>query len=183
MKIENLRRSVAGALVAAVFVVYSGFAELAQAQTAPLPTQAATSTEQSGATQGTSAGPEKGPQSSTPTGIVDPSEGPLTPVPNGQSSEGDLPNSPGSTPNPDQTAASQQQATPVQQPVGAAAAQIGPTAGGAASKPAGNAIAPAKQRQTRSFLIKLGAVAAVGIALGTVVALSRGTGSTPPGAR
>lgn len=68
-----------------------------------------------------------------------------------------------------------------QNPLGAAAAQQGVTAGGAASKPAGNAIAPAKQRQMRSFLIKLGAIAAGGAAIGTVVALSRGTKSTPPG--
>jgi len=68
-----------------------------------------------------------------------------------------------------------------QTPVGAAAAQKGATAGGAASKPAGNAIAPAKQRQVRSVLIKIGLVAAGGAAIGTVYALSRGTPSTPPG--
>jgi hypothetical protein len=68
-----------------------------------------------------------------------------------------------------------------QAPVGAAAAQKGETAGGAASKPAGNAIAPAKQRQVRSFLLKLGLVAAGGAAIGTVYLLSRGTSSVPPG--
>ncbi len=68
-----------------------------------------------------------------------------------------------------------------QNPLGAAAAQQGVTAGGAASRPAGNAIAPAKQRQMRSLLIKLGAIAAGGAAIGAVVALSRGTKSTPPG--
>jgi xanthosine utilization system XapX-like protein len=35
----------------------------------------------------------------------------------------------------------------------------------------------------RSFLIKLGAIAGAGIALGTVYALTRGTSSTPPGAK
>ena len=68
-------------------------------------------------------------------------------------------------------------------PAGAAAAQEGKTAGGPASKPAGAAIAPAKQRQVRSLLLKLGAVAAAGAAIGTVVALTRGTSSVPPGAR
>jgi cytoskeletal protein RodZ len=68
-----------------------------------------------------------------------------------------------------------------QAPVGAAAAQKGATAGGAASKPAGTAIAPVKQRQVRSFLLKLGLVAAGGAAIGTVYALSRGTSSVPPG--
>ncbi len=75
----------------------------------------------------------------------------------------------------------QQQNKKDQTPLGAAAAQKGVTAGGAASKPAGNAIAPAKQHQVRSLLLKLGLVAAGGAAIGTVVALSRGTPSTPPG--
>jgi hypothetical protein len=67
------------------------------------------------------------------------------------------------------------------EPVGAATAESVPTAGGAAAKPAGVAIAPAKQHQTRSLLIKIGAVVAAGAALGTVYALSHGTSSTPPG--
>lgn len=66
-------------------------------------------------------------------------------------------------------------------PVGAAAAEAGETAGGAASRPAGAAIAPAKQGQKRSLLIKIGLIAAGAGALGAVYALSRGTGSTPPG--
>jgi cytoskeletal protein RodZ len=69
-----------------------------------------------------------------------------------------------------------------QQPLGTAAAEKGVTRGGAASRPAGTAIAGTKQRQSRSLLIKLGAVAAAGVALGTVYALTKGTSSTPPGA-
>ena len=72
---------------------------------------------------------------------------------------------------------------PAEEPVGAAAAQAGATSGGAASKPAGMAIAPAKQRQVRSWLIKLGALAAGGAAIGAVVALSQGSPSKPPGAK
>ncbi len=79
-----------------------------------------------------------------------------------------------------------QQPAPTQQPVelpaGAAGAPAGETAGGVASTPAGSAIAPTRQRQVRSFLIKLGAVAAAGAAVGVVYALTRGTGSTPPAA-
>ena len=67
------------------------------------------------------------------------------------------------------------------EPVGAAAAESVPTAGGAAAKPAGVAIAPAKQHQTRSLLIKVGAALAAGAAIGTVFALSHSTPSTPPG--
>lgn len=74
-------------------------------------------------------------------------------------------------------------AKPTQEPAGAAAAQSGVTTGGAASKPAGMAIAPAKQRQVRSFLIKMAAIAAGGAAIGTVVALSKGSPSKPPGAK
>src|SRR5690348_3856321 len=58
---------------------------------------------------------------------------------------------------------------PAEEPTGAAAAQTGATSGGAASKPAGMAIAPAKQRQVRSLFIKLGAIAAGGAAIGAVV--------------
>jgi hypothetical protein len=67
-------------------------------------------------------------------------------------------------------------------PLGTAAAEKGQTAGGGASRPAGVAIAPVKQKRSRSLLIKLGAIAAAGAAVGTVYALSRGTGSTPAGA-
>src|SRR5213076_2186350 len=74
----------------------------------------------------------------------------------------------------------QQPKKPVTEPAGAATAEKVPTTGGAASRPAGVAIAPAKQHQTRSLLIKLGAVAAAGVAAGTVYGLSRSTSSTPP---
>ena len=67
------------------------------------------------------------------------------------------------------------------EPQGAATAEKVSTAGGAAAKPAGVAIAPAKQHRTRSLLIKVGALAAAGVAAGTVYALSRGTPSVPPG--
>jgi type IV secretory pathway VirB10-like protein len=69
-----------------------------------------------------------------------------------------------------------------EQPLGTAAAEKARTAGGAASRPAGVAIAPAKQKRSRSFLIKLGAIAAGAAAVGTIYALSRGTPSLPPGA-
>jgi hypothetical protein len=67
-------------------------------------------------------------------------------------------------------------------PVGTAAAEIGNASGTPASKPAGVAIAPAKQKQSRSLLIKLGAIAGVAVALGTVFALSNSTSSKPPNA-
>jgi hypothetical protein len=116
---------------------------------------------------------------------IDPSQGPLQPVTT-------YPDATGAAQT-DSATAAQQTANPPEapqpksqqpsQPVGAATAERVPTAGGAAAKPAGAAIAPAKQHQTRGLLIKIGAIAAAGAALGTVYALSRGTGSLPPGAR
>jgi len=68
-----------------------------------------------------------------------------------------------------------------QTPQGAAAAKVQATTGTAASKPAGAALAPPKQRRVRSFLIKFGAIAGAGVALGTVYALSAASPSKPPG--
>ena len=51
-----------------------------------------------------------------------------------------------------------------------------------AGRAEGAAIAPAKQRRVRSLLIKLGALAGAGAAVGTVYALSHGSPSRPPGA-
>ena len=143
---------------------------------------------QNPASQSEAAG--KQPQTSRP-GMVDPSQGPLTPAPSSTQDQTpavqpqDLPDAPSAT----QTPPVNPQQTPEQkprprttQPVGVGTAQQAPTAGGAASKPAGAAIAPAKQKQYRSLLLKIGAIAAGGAALGTVYALSRGTKSTPPGA-
>ena len=131
--------------------------------------------------------PQNQPQPATPPSgtTVNPSEAPLAPV----------------TTYPDASGAQQQQQQPdaakapaqsnvpegpqpkkPSEPVGAATAESVPTTGGAAAKPAGVAIAPAKQHQTRSWLIKVGAIVAAGAAVGTVYALSRGTSSTPPGA-
>ena len=72
---------------------------------------------------------------------------------------------------------------PAAEPTGTAAAQTGRISGNAASRPAGAAIAPAKQHQARSFLIKMGVIAGAGVALGTVYGLSRASGPKPPGAK
>lgn len=149
------------------------------------------------------------PPQQTPSGGVriDPSSGPLTPSeprsnqqPAAQSNETQTPEQQAPLPDAPQPAAPQaqapaQQTTPAQQqsapqstpqqpapqePLGAAAAEQIKTAGGGASRPAGNAIAPEKQHQYRSLIIKLGAVAAAGIAVGTVYGLSHATPSVPP---
>ena len=66
-----------------------------------------------------------------------------------------------------------------QQPVGTAAAGPVKATGIAASQPAGAAIAPAKQRRTRSIIIKVGALAGAAVAVGTIVALSAASPSRP----
>ncbi|HVZ18232.1 MAG TPA: hypothetical protein VG897_14005 [Terriglobales bacterium] len=106
-------------------------------------------------------------QNATP----DPSKGPLQPA-----ETNTLPNAPSSS-----QPAQQSPQQPAQAPAGGAAAQGVKTAGGAASRPAGTAIAPAKQHQARSLLIKISAIAAGAAALGTIYALSRGSSSVPPG--
>lgn len=120
-------------------------------------------------------------------GAINPSQPPLQPVttyPNASDTQQDEQQAPPpeqnqNTANPPEAPQPKQQPS---QPVGAATAERVPTAGGAAAKPAGAAIAPAKQHQTRSLLIKIGAIAAAGAAVGTIYALSRGTSSTPPNA-
>jgi len=119
-------------------------------------------------------------QPTNPGTTVDPSQAPLTPPPATEQpapqTQPDATQAPSTVPNGPQP----QQQTNQKEPLGAAAAGAVPTAGGGASRPAGTAIAPEKQHQVRSWLIKLGAVAAAGVAVGTIYALSKGTSSTPP---
>ncbi len=68
------------------------------------------------------------------------------------------------------------------EPLGTAAAETVPTVGIAASRPAGAALAPAKQRRVRTILIRMGAVVGAAAALGVTMALTEGSPSKPPGA-
>jgi hypothetical protein len=79
------------------------------------------------------------------------------------------------------SAQSQQQTQRPHEPVGTAAAESIQITGVAASRPAGAAVAPAKQRRVRSILIKVGALVGAGVAVGTTMALSQGSPSKPPG--
>jgi hypothetical protein len=80
--------------------------------------------------------------------------------------------------SPQQQSNPQQQSTP-QQPLGTAAAPYEKPSGITASRPSGAAIAPAKQRRTRTFIIRVGVLVAAAVAVGTVVALSSASPSTP----
>jgi anti-sigma B factor antagonist len=74
---------------------------------------------------------------------------------------------------------SPRQQTGTQEPLGTAAAKSIKTTGVAASRPAGSAIAPGKQRRARSILIKVGVIAGAGVAVGTVVALAAASPGRP----
>jgi hypothetical protein len=102
-----------------------------------------------------------------------------------------LPDSPGSVqtiaqnqgqngqPSQPQQPNSTQQPSITQEPVGTAASQSVKATGVAASQPAGAAIAPAKQRRTRSILIKVGALVGAGVAVGTIVGLTAASPGRP----
>lgn len=83
------------------------------------------------------------------------------------------------TPPQQQQQAPQQPPAPPQQPVGTAAAPAEKTSGIPGSRPSGVAIAPAKQKRVRAFVISIGIVLAAGVAIGTVAGLSRASHSTP----
>ena len=73
----------------------------------------------------------------------------------------------------------QQQENNNSNPVGTAAAPYQKATGIAASRPAGAVVAPAKQKRSRSFLIRVGLIVGACVAVGTVVALSAGSPSRP----
>ncbi len=81
--------------------------------------------------------------------------------------------------SPQQSSPPPAQQNSAQEPVGTAAAGSVKTTGVAASQPAGAAIAPAKQRRTRSILIKVGALVGAGVPVGAVVGLSSAIPSHP----
>jgi|SRR6185437_10690532 len=133
--------------------------------------------------------------------VPNPSQGPLQPVPTARPADNNAvpPDAPSevqrSVQEQEQEQEQEQQqaapaaapAQPLQRqlpapPLGTATAREGVTRGGLASRPAGEAIAPAKQRQVRSLVIKVALIAAAAAAVGTVVGLTRATSSIPPGA-
>lgn len=123
------------------------------------------SSDQAGESVSSSATPQAAAGSATDTNSAQPSSLPQEPAAQGP--------------------AAQQSATPEQKkdsspaPVGTAVAPYEKGVGVAASRPAGAVIAPAKQKRTRSFLIKSGLLIGAGVAVGSVVALSNASPSRP----
>jgi hypothetical protein len=155
------KRTIAACL-AAVFVLSSLPAEAAQQATSP--SEATSEQQQSGSPTG-SGGTRRSDEALPDTPVPSEVGGAQSSAPAGRKQ---------------QNGAAPQQ--PAQQPAGTAAAGIENTAGVAASKPAGVAIAPPKQRRVRLLIVKVGAIVGAGAALGTVAALSKGSPSKPPGA-
>lgn len=160
-------------------------AQPAQNQNATPTAPAAQSQEQTQQNQSAQPQQQNQQQPVNPSGTtVNPSQAPLQPVTTYPDASGaQQEQQPSTTTAPEQSNIPENPQPKKQPsaPVGAAAAESVPTAGGAAAKPAGVAIAPAKQHQTRSLLIKVGAALAAGAAIGTVFALSHSSPSTPPG--
>ncbi|HLK09648.1 MAG TPA: hypothetical protein VKV30_16975 [Candidatus Angelobacter sp.] len=156
-----------------------------QAQPGTTQTTAAPATSPAQNTQPVAPANQNQPQQQplTPGTSVNPSQAPLAPVTTYPDASGAQQDQTSPNAEPQTTTTVPEAPKPKQQtePVGAATAESVPTSGGAAAKPAGIAIAPAKQHQTRSLLLKIGAVVAAGAALGTVYALSHSTSSVPPG--
>lgn len=78
----------------------------------------------------------------------------------------------------DQQSQQQPGETP-KKPLGTAASPYEKTLGVPASRPAGAVIAPAKQRRVRTLWISVAAVVGAGIAVGTVVGLSKASPARP----
>jgi cytoskeletal protein RodZ len=181
-----MRSSIYRALAVLLMFAMAGTTEVAQAWQTSTPArqqakpadqqtdpaaQQQTQTQTPAQTPDNTATPAKENNASDPTHVPAPGDV----LPNAPSTAQETQNSPATS-----TTAKPQ--TKDQQPLGTAAAPSGTTTGGAASKPAGIAVAGKKQNQSRGLLIKVGAVLAAGAALGTVYALSRGTSPVPPGA-
>jgi hypothetical protein len=162
LKMRAHQKTLARIMLLVVGLVLCGLPEYAQAAVPQNDQQ-----EQQSQQSGTTIDPSKGPLQPIPT-QNQPS--PQNPSPNPESSTEALPATPAPQPRPEQQ---------MQEPLGTATAEGVPTVGGAASRPAGEAIAPAKQNQRRSLLLKMGLIAATGIAVGTVYGLSQGTSTKP----
>lgn len=124
-------------------------------------------------------------QTPTPSGTETPSTGDEAPAATpeqagSQPRQTDTPTAPASAPaqqSGQQSQAQQQGSKPA--PVGTAVAPYEKGVGIAASRPAGAVIAPAKQRRTRAFFIKVGLLVGAAAAVGSVVALSSASPSQP----
>ena len=165
---RTLARAIAGPLVLIVSFT-----------TAPL-----VCAQQTGDSAASQAAPAQAPQAPSATQDQQPAQTtPQEQTPASHQPPVELPENPGRSNTQEPANSAPTTAQPQQQkqePNGTAVAPQMQTSGGAASKPAGVAIAPPKQRRVRSLLIKLGVLAGAGVAIGTVVGLSAASPSHVP---
>lgn len=105
---------------------------------------------------------------------------PSAPVPHVQTAgETDGQSSTPQSQNGQQAPANQQNQQNPNEPVGTAAAPVVRPEGAPASRPAGAAIAPIKQRRTRVFAIRMALLVGAAVAIGTVAGTSLASPSHP----
>ncbi|HKR26262.1 MAG TPA: hypothetical protein VJS11_02370 [Acidobacteriaceae bacterium] len=103
---------------------------------------------------------------------------PSAPVPHVQTAA-DAAGQSSSPQNQQQAPAAQQNQQNPNEPVGTAAAPVVTPEGAPASRPAGAAIAPIKQRRTRVFAIRMALIVGAAVAIGTVAGTSLASPSHP----
>jgi hypothetical protein len=148
-----LRRKIAFGLAVSIAMPFGGSTVVLAQQTVPAGHAVGVSSSQSSSQNSDTEQPRPGPQTNS---TADGNQQPDAPTP---------------------PEAQQNSSTPA--PVGTAVAPYEKGIGIAASRPAGAVIAPAKQRRTRSFVIKTSLIIGAAVAVGTVVALSSGSPSRP----
>jgi hypothetical protein len=148
-----LQREIAFSLIVFLAASFGGSATAFAQQTAPSQQVEGTSSSQQ---------PAQGPDLGNPKPVISTNPAPASEPESGAPSAPQAP---------------QQNGPPA--PLGTAVAPYGKGIGIAASRPAGAVIAPAKQRRTRSFVIKLSVIIGACVAVGTVVALSNSSPSQP----
>lgn len=175
------KRMIGGCLVL-ILAAPTAKAAAAPWQETPSAQQPAAGAQEAGTGNGTPIADPAQPQAMLPDAPeVAQSPGAGTNVSNGSSQPSQDQPQPGQNqqqPNQEQQQNEQQQ-NGAAQPVGTAAAPAVKGTGVSGSRVSGAAIAPAKQRRVRTFLISVAVVAAAGIAIGTVVGLSHTSPSQP----
>lgn len=104
---------------------------------------------------------------------------PSAPVPHVQTADADGQSGTPQNQNQQQAPAAQQNQQNPNAPVGTAAAPVVTPEGAPASRPAGAAIAPIKQRRTRVFAIRMALIVGAAVAIGTVAGTSLASPSHP----
>lgn len=119
------------------------------------------------------------PAEELPSAPVPQAQAPSQPQQQTQPGQQQNPPAPQDQSAPPQNQPAQQPTAPQQPPVGTAAAPYEKPTGVPGSRPAGAAIAPAKQRRVRAIVISLGLILAGGAAIGAVAGMSKASHSTP----